>query len=132
MSRRTPQRVAIEAAFADAGRPLGPQEVLESARGAVPAINLATVYRTLSRMVDEGEIVQVDLPNEPPRYELTHVAEHHHHHFRCDNCHAVYDLEGCVDGLKRMLPADFKMTGHNIVLYGLCPKCVGEASVAPD
>ena len=42
MKRQTPQRVAIEAAFASAGRPLGSQKVLDAAREQVPSLNLTT------------------------------------------------------------------------------------------
>lgn len=123
MQRQTPQRVAIESAFVSAGRPLGPQEILDAARERVPSLNLATVYRTLKRMVEDHAIHPVELPGEPARYELQAAAEHHHHHFRCRSCDAVFDLEGCVEGLKKLLPKGFRMTGHDIVIYGVCPRC---------
>ncbi len=53
MQRQTSQRVAIEAAFVSAGRPLVPQEIIDAAREQVLSGNLTTVYRTLKRMVDE-------------------------------------------------------------------------------
>ena len=123
MQRQTQQRVAIEAAFVSAGRPLSPQEILDAARDQVPSLNLATVYRTLKRMVEDRAIHPVELPGEPARYELQAAAERHHHHFRCDHCDAVFDMEGCVAGLKKLLPRGFRMTGHDIVLYGLCDAC---------
>ncbi len=123
MQRQTPQRKAIEAAFHSAARPLSPQEILDAARKDVPALNLATVYRTLKRMVDDREIHPVELPGEAARYELQSAAEYHHHHFRCGKCRAVFDLKGCVNGLKKLLPSGFRMTGHDIILYGLCKTC---------
>lgn len=123
MQRQTPQKVVIEPAFADAGRPLGPQEILDRAQLQVPSLNLATVYRTVKRMVEEREIATVELPG-APRYELQSAAENHHHHFQCRRCHAVYDLkQGCVKGLSSLLPKGFRMTGHDIVLYGTCESC---------
>ena len=123
MQRQTSQRVAIEETFVSAGRPLGPQEILDAARKQVPSLNLATVYRTLKRMVEDRAIYPVELPGEPARYELQAAAEQHHHHFRCGDCNAVFDLKGCVDGLKKLLPKGFRMTGHDIVLYGYCAAC---------
>jgi Fur family ferric uptake transcriptional regulator len=73
-------------------------------------------------MVDERAIHPVELPGEPPRYELREAAEHHHH-FRCRTCAAVFNLDGCVEGLKGMLPEGFRMTGHDIVIYGYCEAC---------
>lgn len=123
MKRQTPQRVAIEAAFVSARRPLSPQEVLHTARRQVPSLNLATVYRTLKRMVDEKTIHQVELPGAPPRYELPAAAENHHHYFQCRRCDAVFDLEGCVAGLIELLPKGFSLAGHDIFLYGFCRAC---------
>ena len=124
MQRQTSQRVAIENALVDAGRPLGPQEIFDRAREQVPSLNLATVYRTVKRLVEEHAVATVELPGEPPRYELQSAADQHHHHFRCRHCNAVYDLKkGCVKGLSSLLPKGFRMTGHDIVLYGTCESC---------
>ncbi len=127
MQRQTSQRLAIEAAFRSASRPLAPQEILQTARGHVPSLNLATVYRTLKRMLADGVIQPVDLPGEPARYELQAAAGQHHHHFRCRRCDSVFDLQGCVAGLRRLLPEGFRMTGHDIVLYGSCAACSAQA-----
>jgi len=123
MKRRTAQRTKIEQVFAEAGRPLGPREVLEAARADLPGLSIATVYRTLKRMVEEEAIVSIDLPGESARYEPKVVAERHHHHFRCMGCNAVYDLEGCVDGLCKLLPEGFELRGHELLLIGLCTDC---------
>ena len=102
---------------------MGPTEVLKAAREEVPSLSLATVYRTLRRMVDAGELVAVELSGQPPRYELAQVAEEHHHHFWCDGCDTVFDLKGCVDGLGKLLPSGFQMTTHDLTIHGQCPTC---------
>lgn len=124
MSRQTPQRVAIEQVLLAAGRPLGPQEICDLAQQQVSSLNLATVYRTLKRMVEEKQIAMVELPGDSPRYEIQSGEEEHHHHFRCRHCNAVYDLnKGCVKGLGALLPKGFSMSGHDLVLYGTCESC---------
>jgi len=124
MQRQTQQKVAIQDAFAKAGRPLGPQEILDRAKQQVPSLNLATVYRTVKRMLEDELIAPLELPGEPTRYELQSAAQRHHHHFQCRHCNAVYYLnEGCVEGLSKLLPKGFSMTGHDIVLYGSCEAC---------
>jgi len=124
MQRQTSQRVAIENAFALAGRPLGPKEILQAARNEVPNLNLATVYRTVNRMVEEKTLYPIELPGEAARYELLEVADQHHHHFRCRECNAVFILKGCVKGLSKLLPPGFRMSGHDIVIYGDCRVCI--------
>lgn len=125
MDRRTRQREAIEGAMKQAAGPVMPQEILRLAAKDVESLNLSTVYRTLGRMVEEGVIVPVELPGEPVRYESREAANSHHHHFRCTHCDSVYDVAGCVAGLKALLPRGFKMSRHDITLYGTCRKCVG-------
>lgn len=119
--RDTQQRRAIRAAIDDANRPLSPREVLESARRGSPGLGIATVYRTLKTWVDEGGLTQVDLPGEPPRYEVT--GKQHHHHFHCRSCDRVYELQGCPEGLRSLTPPGFSLESHEVVLYGRCAEC---------
>lgn len=104
---------------------MNPAEVLAAARRSVRTLSLATVYRTLRAMVEQGEAAAVTLPGEPARYELRQAAERHHHHFRCDRCARVFDVEGCAPGIAALLPRGFRMSGHDITIFGVCAGCVG-------
>jgi Fur family ferric uptake transcriptional regulator len=121
MERRTRQRQAIRAVFLEAQRPLSPQEVLELARARVPSLGLATVYRTLRGLLEEGFLVPVELPGEPPRYERAGQA--HHHHFLCRVCGRVYELLGCPKDVEALVPPGFQAEGHEVTLYGRCAAC---------
>ncbi len=122
MERNTKQRAAIQKAFEDTSRPLGPQEVLDAARTHAPGIGIATVYRAIKGMVDEGALVRVELPGEPTRYEI--AGRGHHHHFRCNTCDRVFEVEGCPSDLSRLVPRGFEIQGHDVLLYGRCESCV--------
>lgn len=119
--RNTRQRSAIRDAIEAADGPLSPAEVHEAARADVPNIGLATVYRTINSLLEDGVIAAVELPGEPARYEA--AGRGHHHHFRCTACHRVYDFTGCPGNLAQLAPEGFKVTGHDIVLYGVCVDC---------
>jgi Fur family ferric uptake transcriptional regulator len=82
---------------------------------------MATVYRTLNALLEQQRIVPVDLPGEPPRYEKADLP--HHHHFRCDACGRVYDLDGCALRQPVRLPAGFQALRHDLTVYGLCAGC---------
>jgi Fur family ferric uptake transcriptional regulator len=128
MERSTRQNAAIRRAIADAGRPLSPAEVLEAARGEVAALGLATVYRNLKALLDEGAVQVVTLPGEVARYEL---ARHdHHHHFRCDACQRVFDVHRCPGDLAALAPPGFRVDRHEITLYGRCAECRRAAKAA--
>ena len=121
MERDTPQRRVIRQVFLEAGRPLGPQEVLEVAAPKAPRLGLATVYRTVRALVEQGWLVPVALPGEPPRYEV--AGKGHHHHFHCRRCGKVYEIEGCPAELARLAPDGFVLEAHEVVLYGKCAGC---------
>lgn len=121
MERDTQQRRAIRAVLRDAGRPLSPQEILDLARGSSPGLGTATVYRTLKGLLEEGWLAAVEVPGEPPRYEL--AGKGHHHHFHCRRCGRLYELEGCPEDLARLTPSGFSLEAHEIVLYGRCLGC---------
>lgn len=121
MERHTPQRAAVLSAITRAGRPLLPQEVLEQAGSEAPTLSIATVYRALKKLSDEGSICPVALAGEPVRYEA--AGQGHHHHFQCRGCRRVYDVAGCVGGLGGLLPLGFTLEEHEVILYGRCAEC---------
>ncbi len=121
MERSTKQRTAISEAIAHAQRPLTPQEVLESARESVEGLGLATVYRNIKALVEEGSVQVVHLPGESPRYESS--AHDHHHHFQCMVCSRVFDVHECPGDLRDLAPKGFTVERHELTLYGRCADC---------
>ena len=121
MVRNTRQRAIIREVLEKADRPLGAQEVLTEAQEQMEGLGIATVYRTIKGLVEEARLVPVELPGEPPRYELG--GKDHHHHFHCKDCGKMYELEGCVENLRKLIPKGFRITGHEVLLYGACAHC---------
>lgn len=122
MERKTAQGDAIRAVIEYAARPLTAQEVLDLARVQVPRVGIATVYRNLKSLVEDGWLKLVDLPGDPSsRYERAHHG--HHHHFQCNTCNRVFDIHGCPRGLEQITPNGFTVQRHELLLYGLCADC---------
>ena len=121
MERNTRQRSAIRDAIAQAGRPLLPQEVLAAAQASAPGLSIATVYRNLRALQDEGALRAVLLPGENARYELAGAA--HHHHFQCLSCQRVFEVTACPGDLASLAPAGFTVEDHDLTLYGRCGDC---------
>lgn len=122
MERDTAQRRAIRRVLHDAGRPLSPREVLDGGRESVSSLGMATVYRTLNALVEEGAVTSVELPGDSPRYELS--GKPHHHHFHCRTCDQVFEVAGCPGDLKAVVPKGFRLEAHEVVLYGACVECI--------
>jgi len=121
MERNTVQRRAIHKVLETSGRPMGPPEIFEAARGHAPGLGIATVYRTIKRLLDDGFIAQVELPGEAPRYEL--AGKGHHHHFRCTKCNRVFDVQGCPNAFKQYVPKGFSLEAHELFFFGRCDEC---------
>ncbi len=118
--RNTRQKAAIRAAFERAGRPLSPQQVLILAQSEVDKLGIATVYRSIKALVEEGWLSSVQLPG---TLVYERAGKRHHHHFQCDRCSQVYELEGCLPAVNKLAGPKFRVRSHEIVLYGLCADC---------
>ena len=121
MERNTVQRRAIHKVLEQSGRPMGPPEIYEAAKSHAPGLGIATVYRTIKRLIEDGFLAQVELPGEAPRYEVS--GKGHHHHFRCNGCSKVFDLQGCPGPFKQKLPKGFHLDSHEVYLFGRCGDC---------
>lgn len=121
MERDTRQRRAIRRALEEAGHPLSPQEILERGREEVDGLGIATVYRNIRALEEQGRIIPVELPGEPPRYEVS--GKDHHHHFHCRNCDRVYEVPDCPADFAEITPPGFELEEHEFVLYGRCSAC---------
>jgi len=100
---------------------MSPQEILAAAQAMSPGVGQATVYRTIKAFLAQGWIESIELPGEPPRYEV--AGKHHHHHFHCQTCDGVFEIAGCALKLEKGLPPGFKLENHEVVLYGTCDRC---------
>lgn len=122
MSRNTRQRQAIRDALARAEHALTPQEILEAAQREIPALGIATVYRTINYLREAGELNPVELLGETPRYEI--AGKGHHHHFHCLHCDRVFDIVKCSTNFEEMKPKGFELDRHVVILYGSCAECL--------
>lgn len=122
--RRTKQRETILKEIESAEGPLSVGEIHGRAVEELPALGIATVYRTVKAMREEGRVIVVELPGEEARYEPADRG--HHHHFRCLSCGQIFDLEMCPVGIPcgTMLPGGYRVEDHNLTLYGHCSACL--------
>jgi Fur family ferric uptake transcriptional regulator len=88
-------------------------------------MGIATVYRTLKGLADEGWLVRVELPGMPDRFERS--GKGHHHHFHCRGCGKVFEVDDCLEAIRLLPPTGFVVEDHEVVFYGRCPACVKES-----
>lgn len=120
-NRKTRQRDVISRIVEQTRRPLTAKEILSAGRLDVPTLGLRTVYRQISRLVDEGKLVSLDFPGHPTRFET--VRGRSHPHFICNRCRQVFDFERAASSPAYQAPPGFSIDGTEIVFYGICPDC---------
>jgi Fur family transcriptional regulator, ferric uptake regulator len=120
--RNTKQKTAIRRTFLEADRPLSPEEALKDAHRYQRKLGIATVYRNIQSLVEEGWLQRVEIPGDTARYEV--AGKKHHHHFYCNSCDRLFELEDCAVPSKPRPPKGFRAAGHEFFLYGTCAECI--------
>jgi Fur family ferric uptake transcriptional regulator len=121
--RLTPQRQIIMDALCAIGDHASVNQVYEQVHQDSPAIDRATVYRTLHFFHDLELVTASEIDGETV-YEIAgHAA---HHHLICSNCGAEQtlqdeDLEGLVSHLSEAY--GFMAELRHLVIPGLCRRC---------
>ena len=119
--RCTPQRYAVMAFLMEHTSHPTALEIFEAVNRVDPRSSRATTYNNLRDLVRAGLVREVAVEGRAGRFDLQGMR---HHHFICDRCGNVEDMEW-YDVPK---PAS-RCLGKRIVrecqliLRGLCPKC---------
>lgn len=122
--RPTRQRTAIEGDLERVGEFRSAQEIHASLHDSGDRIGLATVYRTLQAMVDEGTVDT--LRTDDGEQVFRRCSTHHHHHLVCRDCGATIEVEGpMVERWAEKVGAEHGFTdiGHTLELFGRCADC---------
>jgi len=89
--KATPQRISVLKIL---DRHMHPtiDELYEKICEENPSVSLATVYKNLNMLKDEGLVVEVNMPNQKVRYD---IFSHPHIHVVCECCGGGEDYEVC-------------------------------------
>jgi len=103
--------------------------VYEQARKKMPGIGIATVYRNLNVLAEQGQIGKIVHVDGVDRFDCN-TSEHYH--LQCNRCGKLSDLPvraaGSTDRLKQVIQETFDLPEGEIVitttlLKGLCADC---------
>ncbi|OOS05143.1 ferric uptake regulator, Fur family [Moraxella cuniculi DSM 21768] len=89
-------------------------------------VGLATVYRVLTQFEQAGIVERHNFENNLSVFEI--AQEEHHDHLVCDVCGKVMEFRNSIIEEQQFKVAqeyNFKLSGHSLVLYGVCdsPEC---------
>ena len=121
--RVTPQREAILDAICAGGGHSTPDEIFERVHAKVPAINRATVYRTLDFLCELRLVTAMRMGGQT-YYEI--AGDTPHHHLVCRKCGHVEEIgHDTVASLfaKINREQNFTVDVNHLALFGLCAQC---------
>ena len=84
-------------------------------------VGLATVYRVLTQFEQAGIVERHNFENNLSVFEIT--QEEHHDHLVCDVCGKIIEFHNEIieeEQTKVAAEHGFKLSGHSLVLYGIC------------
>jgi len=117
----TPQRIAIVDLLKSYGH-LSISKMYELIKEKFPSISLATIYKNLNAMVDNGFVNEVKIIGQDSRYELAKAS---HSHVVCKECGVMEDImlddSDIKDEAKKL--SKFDIQSSSITFYGICQKC---------
>lgn len=129
-TRHTVQRDIIKAELCQLANHPTADQVYDAVHADHPNISKATVYRTLGKLADEGEITRVKINNGADHFDHQTFK---HYHVRCTVCGRVDDVmipvRKSLDN-EASQASGYDVTGCTLQFDGVCPACQA-ASTAP-
>ena len=119
--RRTPQRFSVLEHMMQYPEHATVDELCAALNKRYPQASRATVYNTLHTLVEAGLVREFILHGKASRYDANIDP---HHHFVCDHCGAVEDLEWFeVPDLERSRSAAHSIRSYEVIVRGECKRC---------
>ena len=123
--RVTKQRLAISAALDTLDDFVSTQELHRILHDNGSPVSLATTYRILASMADDGLVDALRNGDGEAVYRRCAVTSHHHH-LLCRNCGKAVEVEApAVESWAARIAAEHGFTAvqHTVEIFGLCPEC---------
>jgi Fur family ferric uptake transcriptional regulator len=125
--RRGGARTAVIEALARHDCAVTALDLEEELRGGAAGVGRASVYRALEQLEQLGLVQRIEVCRGTAGFERIDPTGHHHHHAICRDCGRMVPFEN--PSLERALEEvagkmSFDVTEHDVVLRGLCDRCV--------
>lgn len=124
--RLTPQRKAVvKTLLENSNQHLSASDIYDFLKRKKKSLGLATIYRTLDLLENEGIVVKRDFDSETARYELV-TNQEEHNHLICKRCGKVIEIpDQLPDNIKGFLleKEEFHCLKYSVKFYGYCKDC---------
>lgn len=100
------------------------EQLIDDMKNAGFRVSRATVYRTLTKLVDAGLLRRLEIG---PRMCYEHDYGYpQHEHLQCEQCHKMIEFQSPVieAALQEVAREQFfHPTGHSLIIRGTCAEC---------
>ncbi len=127
--RGTRQRSAVWTALADIMEFQSAQQLHARLREQGEAVGLATVYRTLQHLAEDGEVDVLRTADGEAVYRRCSIG--HHHHLICRRCRRTVEVDSvAVERWAKTIAEDngFADVEHVVEVFGTCADCARATS----
>ena len=128
--RRTRQRAAVDEVLDEVDDFVSAQELHQMLRARGSRVGLATVYRALQTLADDGRVDVLRSDAGEAVYRRCDQPDHHHH-LVCRSCGAAVEIsrpavEAWAEDVARA--HGYVDVTHTVEIFGLCPRCAALSS----
>jgi len=121
--RVSPQRREIVSAVENLAGAFTVEDLGRATHARDARIGTATVYRAVAALEESGWLERVGERDGSTLFARCDAGGHHHHHVVCEQCGRVEVTECPVVIAAAENPDGFRITRHEVTLYGVCPAC---------
>jgi Fur family peroxide stress response transcriptional regulator len=121
--RMTPQRYAILEFLVESQIHPTADDIFRALSPHYPSLSVATVYNNLKLFVDAGLVKELTYGDDSSRFDAD-LSDHYH--AICTRCGSMVDFEHPpVKAVEEAaaLSTGFRVQGHRMEIYGVCPTC---------
>ena len=125
MQRMTKQRQAVLDELTRVSDFRSAQQIFEDLHSQGQRVGLATVYRSLQGLAEDGRVDTLRSTEGEVLYRSC-ASDHHHHHLVCRTCGFTEEIEQSqIESWVSAVAADhgFSDVEHSLELFGLCASC---------
>ncbi len=121
--RETAQKAAVRAALQRSDSFVSAQDLHAALHEEGISLGLATVYRRLNELAENGEADVLQAESNTQLYRF--CGDTHHHHLYCVNCGRTIEVEAPIEDWVETVAAEhgFTRVRHVVDIFGLCADC---------
>lgn len=124
--KQTKKRILILSILENASGAMTVEELAEKTNISIK-MSISTIYRALNTLADKNIVLKTLHQDGKTYYEINNHT--HRHTLICTLCKERIPIDSCpLENLENHLVKEtgYKITGHNLEFFGVCPKCSGK------